>query len=487
MNIHDQISSMTIFTTATIREAMRAIDRGMLGIAFLSDEIDGSFKGLVTDGDLRRALLSGFGLEAPVSEVDRKTPVTASIGINPDELADIIRDHKHIRCIPLLDKNLCVIDLAITDRRVRIPVAEPLMGEKELEYVSECILTGWVSSAGKFVRHFEEVFASFCGSKYAVATSNGTTALHLALLSLDIGPGDEVIVPTLTFIASANSVKYTGAKPVFVDSDPYTWNINPAQIEAAINSHTKAIMPVHLYGHPADMDPILEIAKRYGLAVIEDAAEAHGAQYKGTRVGSLGDIGCFSFYGNKIVTTGEGGMVVTDQEELASKMRVLRDHGMTPEQRYYHHVLGYNYRLTNIQAAIGVAQMEKVETILAAKVRIAQEYHQALTDIPGISLPPQAHWAKNVYWLYSILVDEQKFGMSRDQLIALLTENGFETRPFFPPVHMQPIYKSQIHLPVAERLSSTGLNLPSAVNLNMNDIQQIANVIRKAGKRYSSV
>ncbi len=322
MDIQEQIKSMTISISATIREAMRAIDRGMLGLALLVAEPDARFIGLVTDGDLRRALLSGFGLEAPVREVDRKMPVTASIGINAEELTGIIRDHKHIRCIPLLDDDGRVVDLAIIDRRVRIPVAEPLMGEKELEYVSECILTGWVSSAGKFVRQFEEMFASFCGSKYAVATSNGTTALHLALLALDIGPGDEVIVPTLTFIASANLVRYTGATPIFVDSDPYTWNIDPELVEAAITPSTKAIMPVHLYGHPADMDPILEIARRYGLAVIEDAAEAHGALYKGTRVGSLGDIGCFSFYGNKIVTTGEGGMVVTNRAELANKMRV---------------------------------------------------------------------------------------------------------------------------------------------------------------------
>lgn len=482
MNIQEQITSMTIPTSATVREAMRAIDRGMLGLALLVDDRDQRFTGLVTDGDLRRALLNGIGLEASVREVNRKTPITTSIGINLDTLSTLIQDHKHVRCIPLLDDQQRVVDLAIVDRRVRIPVAEPLMGEKELEYVSECILTGWVSSAGKFVRRFEEMFAEFCGSNYAIATSNGTTALHLALLALEIGPGDEVIVPSLTFIASANTVRYTGATPVFVDSDPYTWNIDPTKIESAITQKIKAIMPVHLYGHPADMDPILEIARRYNLAVVEDAAEAHGAQYKGARVGSLGDIGCFSFYGNKIVTTGEGGMVVTDRADLAEKMRVLRDHGMRPEQRYYHYVLGYNYRLTNIQAAIGVAQMEKVEAILESKVRISRSYEQALADIPGISLPPEAEWAKNVYWLYSILVDEQQFGMSRDDLIALLTENGFETRPFFPPVHTQPIYASPIHLPVAERLSKTGLNLPSAVNLNVSDIQRIANVIRRAAQ-----
>lgn len=478
MDITERIQHMTISQQATIRDAMRAIDLGVMGMAIISDPHDGRFLGLVTDGDLRRALLRGLGLEAPVADVPRSSPITAAVDAKPEALAEIMRDHKHVRCVPLLDSTGRVADLAFLDRQLRIPVAEPLLGEKELEYVSECVLTGWVSSAGKFVGQFERMFAEFCGVSHAIATSNGTTALHLALLTLGIGPGDEVIVPSLTFIATANTVAYTGARPVFVDSERETWNIDAHKIEAAITPKTKAIMPVHLYGHPANMQPILEIAQRYGLAVIEDAAEAHGALYRGKRVGSLGDIGCFSFYGNKIVTTGEGGMIVTDRADLAQHMRILRDHGMQPGHRYWHEVLGYNYRLTNLQAALGVAQMEKVEAILEAKYRIARAYDQALDGIPGITLPPQAEWAKSVYWLYSILVDEGQYGASRDQLMALLNEHGFETRTFFPPIHTQPIYAGGLRLPVAESLSAAGLSLPSAVNLNIKDIERLAALVR---------
>jgi perosamine synthetase len=299
----------------------------------------------------------------------------------------------------------------------------------------------------------------------------------LALLALDIGPGDEVIVPTLTFIATANAVTYTGACPVFVDSEPDTWNIDPNLIEEAITSRTKAIIPVHLYGHPANMDPILEIAARYGLAVIEDAAEAHGARYKGRRVGGIGDIGAFSFYGNKIITTGEGGMVVTNRADLAEKVRMLRDHGMSPERRYWHPVLGYNYRMTNLQAALGVAQMEKIDIILSTKQRIAQAYKERLREVPGITLPPEASWAQNVYWLYSILVDAEIFGHTRDDLRTRLSEQGIETRPLFPPVHTQPIYNRGQCLPVAERLAATGLSLPSAASLKFEDVARAAEAV----------
>jgi len=312
-----------------------------------------------------------------------------------------------------------VVDLGVMDRRMRLPVAEPTVGERELQYVNECVLTGWISSGGKFVSRFEEMFAAFCASRYAVATSNGTTALHLALLALGIGPGDEVIVPTLTFIATANAVVYTGAVPVFADSEAETWNIAPSAIEAAITARTKAIIPVHLYGHPADMAAILDLAKRHGLAVIEDAAEAHGARYQGKPVGSIGDAGVFSFFGNKIVTTGEGGMLVTDDAEIADRARLLRDHGMRPERRYWHTVLGYNYRLTNLQAAVGVAQMEKIESILKAKRDIAALYRSGLSGIAGLTLPPERDGAENVFWLYTVLVDEEEFGMGRDELIRL--------------------------------------------------------------------
>jgi len=384
--------------------------------------------------------------------------------------------------VPLLNDRQQVVDLAIFDQRVRIPVAEPSLGEKELSYVTECVLTGWVSSAGKFVTQFEEMFAQFCNTNYAIATSSGTTALHLALLTLDIGPGDEVIVPTFSFIASANAVVYTGATPVFVDSEWNSWNIAPDLIEAAITSKTKAIMPVHIYGNPANMDPILEIAKRYNLAVIEDAAEAHGARYRGVPVGSIGDIGTFSFYGNKIITTGEGGMIVTNRADFAEKMRVLRDHGMSPQKRYWHPVLGFNYRLTNIQAALGVAQIEKIEAILNAKRDIAQIYYNGLKKLPGVTMPPGYPWTESVCWLFSILVDEQAFGKTRDQVMLALKDQGIDTRPLFPPIHTQPIYATGQEFPVAEALAQNGLSIPSSTRLNEADLEHVMEALKKANR-----
>ena len=471
-----RIKQMSLSYDGTIREALQSIDMGALGLALLVDLRTEKFCGLVTDGDIRRALLKGSGLESPVASVSRPEPKTAHVGMSPEQVAALFSEP--VRVVPLLDDDGQVVDLAIFDRRMRLPVAEPSLGEKELLYVSECVLTGWVSSAGKFVTRFETAFADFCGTRYAVATSNGTTALHLALLALDIGPGDEVIVPTFTFIATANAVTYTGARSVFVDSDPETWNIDPNLIEAAITPRTKALIPVHLYGHPADMDPILDIAARHNLAVIEDAAEAHGAHYKGRRVGNIGDISIFSFYGNKIITTGEGGMVVTNRADLAEKVHMLRDHGMSKERRYWHPVLGYNYRMTNLQAALGVAQMERIETILANKLKVAAMYKHNLQDLKGVTLPPNADWAENVFWLYTVLIDEQEFDMSRDEIMASLKLAGVDSRPTFPPVHQQPIYDTGQTFPIAEQLGKTGLSLPSLPNLQEIEVARVAQKLR---------
>jgi perosamine synthetase len=474
-NIKERIESMTISSRGTIREAIAAIGKGKFGVALLIDPDTGIFEGLINDGDIRRAFLKGSGLNSPVDEVAHPKTVTMKAGAPSHEI--IKKFSKRIRVIPILDEKGYVVDLYTFDRRVNIPVAEPKFQEIDLSYITECILTGWVSSSGKFVKRFEELFAKFCHAKFAVSTTSGTTALHLALVVLGVGPGDEVIVPTLTFIATANAVRYTGAQPVFVDSDSETWNINAAEIELAITSKTKAIIPVHLYGHPANMDPIIKIAAKHGLAVVEDAAEAHGALYKNKNVGSLGDIGIFSFFGNKIITTGEGGMVVTNNGALAEKIRILRDHGMDENRRYWHTVLGYNYRMTNIQAALGVAQMERIGYILERKRKIALAYHKALKDLPGITLPPEAKWAKNVFWMYSILIDGKQFGMTRDELMERLESKGIETRPIFPPVHIQPIYATGQNLPIAERLAVQGLNLPSSINLTQRDIARIADLI----------
>jgi perosamine synthetase len=471
--IRARIEAMSVPPAGTVRDAMRAIDRGELGTALLLAG-DGAFAGLVTDGDIRRALLGGLGLDSPVSAVEHPAPKTARVGMASEEVAGLFSDP--VRVVPLLDANGRVADLAIFDSRVRLPVAEPFLGEEELRYVSECVLTGWVSSKGRFVQRFEELFAQRCEVEHAVSCSNGTAALHLALLALGLGPGDEAIVPSLTFVATANAVAYTGATPILVDSEPRTWNLDPELVAAAIKTRTKAIVPVHLYGHPADLDPILELGREHGIPVLEDAAEAHGALYKGRPVGALGDVGVFSFYGNKIVTTGEGGMVVTNRADLAERVRMFRDHGMDPGRRYWHTVLGYNYRLTNLQAALGVAQLEKLDAILAAKSRVASRYAEGLAGVPGIVLPPAEPWARNVHWLYSVLVEEQ-FGLGRDELMAELDAAGVESRPFFIPVHRQPLYDRGERLPVAERLADTGLSLPSAVTLAPDEVDRVVQAI----------
>lgn len=358
-----------------------------------------------------------------------------------------------------------------------IPVAEPDLDGNELKYVTECIKTGWISSVGSYVTKFEEEFSKYCNVKHGVAVANGTVALHLALEALGIKKGDEVIVPALTFVATANAVKYTGAKPIFIDSEPRTWNIDPEKIEEKITKKTKAIIPVHLYGHPCDMDKIREIAEKHCLKIIEDAAEAHGAEYKGRKVGSLSDISCFSFYGNKILTTGEGGMCLTNDQELAEKMRWLKDHGMSKEKKYYHPQLGYNYRLTNIQAAIGLAQLEKLEKTIEAKRKNAELYNSLLKDVKGITLPVEEPWAKNVYWMYSILV-EKNYKLKRDELMSKLKKEGIDTRPFFIPLHKMPYLDEGLKLPIAEGLGEKGINLPSSAKLTKEQIEKISQTIK---------
>ena len=360
-----------------------------------------------------------------------------------------------------------------------IPVAEPCLGEEELKNVVEAVKSGWISSKGKYIEEFEREFAKYCGVKYGVATANGTVALHLALKALGIEKNDEVILPTLTFVATANAVPYCNAKPVFVDSHPEYWCIDPEKIEEKISKNTKAIIVVHLYGHPCDMDWIMDIAEDKRLCVIEDCAEAHGAEYKGKKVGDFGDIACFSFYGNKIITTGEGGMCLTNNEELAEKMKLLRDHGMSKHRRYWHEVIGFNYRMTNLQAAIGVAQLKKLDKFIEKKRQIAKWYAEELKELEdkeSIKLHPEMNWAKCVYWMYSILI-ENKAKISRDELIKILEEGRIETRPFFVPMHLLPIYDTREGLPIAEELAKNGVNLPSSVNLNFEDVRIICSII----------
>lgn len=353
-----------------------------------------------------------------------------------------------------------------------IPVSEPSITQKEIDYVTDAVKSGWVSSLGHYINEFEKKFAKFVGTKYALTTSNGTTSLHLALVSLGIKRGDEVIIPDLTFIATANAVAYTGAKPIMVDVENDTWCIDPESIKKSITTRTKAIIPVHLYGHPANMDEINKISKEHGLYVIEDAAEAHGAEINGEKVGSIGDCGVFSFYGNKIITCGEGGMITTNNEEVYEKAVFLRDHAMSKEKRYWHTEIGFNYRMTNLQAALGLAQLNRIDKLIEKKRKIFEWYKRYMKDIDCIRLNPEKEWAKNVFWMVCLVLDKD-FGISRDELIIKLRKRGIDTRPFFYPLSQMSMYTNGTINPVAYDISMRGLNLPSGVNLNMHKIMFI--------------
>jgi perosamine synthetase len=363
-------------------------------------------------------------------------------------------------------------------------VAAPVFGGNEKKYVNECLDEGWVSSNGKFIPRFEEEFARFCGAKHAIACCNGTVALHLALLALGIGPGDEVIVPTVTFVATANAVHYCGATPVFAESEPHTWNIDPEDVARKITPRTKAIIAVHLYGHPADMDPLAALARQHGLALVEDAAEAHGAEYHGRRAGSLGDVATFSFYGNKNLTTGEGGMCLTDNPELAEKMRLLKGQGMDPKRRYWFPIVGYNYRMTNIAAAIGLGQLERADWHLGRRRQVFAWYREMLAGHADLHCQPEAERARHACWMMTVLIDER---FDRDVIAAALLGQGIETRPVFPPMHLLPPYQHLApagSLPVGEDLSRRGLNLPTGAGLERADVERVCGALQVALSEY---
>lgn len=368
---------------------------------------------------------------------------------------------------------------------VHIPVAAPNIGSLEEEYALDAIRSSWISSTGPYVDRFEREFAELCGVNSVVSVSSGTTALHTALLALGAGPGDEVIVPSLTYIAAVNAIHYVGATPVFVDVEESTWCLDPGRVKSAITPRTKGIVAVHLYGHPADMDSLTTLAKQAGIWIVEDAAEAHFASYKGRPVGGLGTIGVFSFYGNKIVTSGEGGAITVNDELLEKRIRQIRGQGMDPERRYYFPIVGYNYRLTNVACAILCAQLKRKKEIEAARSQIYGWYDEALSGIDGVGLQPSAPWAKCAKWLYCVTIDQLRFGACRDEVAGALAKNGIETRPFFIPVHTLPPYRlfaKDGDLPVTERLAQAGLNLPTFSTLTKQNINQISRVLHDCYK-----
>ncbi len=386
------------------------------------------------------------------------------------------------------------------DRPLNVPLCAPEIRGREWEYVKECLDGGWVSSVGAFVDRFEREFAAHLGVAHAVATASGTAALHVALLVAGVRPEDEVLVPALTFIAPANAVRYVGAWPVFMDVEPRYWQMDPEKVADFVerqcrwsdgrltNRETgrvvRALLPVHVLGHPVDIDPLLALAQKYGLALIEDATESLGARYKGRSVGHLGNVACFSFNGNKLLTTGSGGMLVTDDETWAGRAKYLTTQAKDDPTEYVHNAIGFNYRLTNVQAALGCAQLEQVAAFLAAKRRIAEAYSVALGEVSGLEPMPEALWARSAFWLYTVLVDEGLYGLDSRVLLRRLAEKGVQARPLWQPLHRSRAHAGcpSYRVEVADRIHRQALSLPSSVGLTPVQQQAVIDVCRRPGR-----
>ena len=364
-----------------------------------------------------------------------------------------------------------------------IPVSEPLLAGAEAKYVADCIHTGWISSEGRYLAAFEQAWASYCGAKFGIGVSNGTTALQIAVAALDLEPGSEIILPSFTIISCSLAIVEAACIPVLVDVDPETWALDLDQVESKITDKTRVIMPVHMFGHPVDMPRLMKIAARHNLKVIEDAAEAHGAEVYGHKVGGIGDLATFSFYANKIITTGEGGMVLTSDEQLASRLRSLRNLCFKPERRFYHTELGHNYRLTNVQAAVGLAQLERIDDHLKRKRWMAASYAEPMRDQEHLRLPIELPGYKNVYWMYGIVL-EDNVSFDAVEFAKRLQQLGVQTRPLFLGMHEQPVFHERgLHLneryPVTERLARRGLYLPSGLTLTIEQIDAVSDAVHR--------
>lgn len=467
---------MTCNINSTLRDVLKIISKNGKGIAFIIDDSTKLY-GILTDGDIRKLLLKEYKLDSPIKSIINRDFVYAKIDEDPSKVIQGTSDE--IRIIPIISKDFKYVDFYELNASFRIPVVDLEFLGNEFKYLAEAFLSTWISSSGKYIEKFERSFAKFIGRKYAVAVTNCTAALHLSLLAIGIKPGDEVIVPDLTFAATINAVLYVGATPVIVDIEKNSWCIDPEEIKKAITPSTKAIIPVHIYGQPCNMTEIMKIARAHKLFVVEDSAEAHGAMFGKKKVGSFGDISCFSFYANKVITTGEGGMCLTNSKSLADKIRVLKDHGMSKKKKYWHSSVGYNYRMTNLQAAIGTAQMERIEEIIKGRSEIEEKYKTELAGIDTIefqmnNLPDR----KKITWLVSLLVNPKK----RDKILKKLKAMGIDTRPFFHCLSKMPVYeKYTFSNKNSDNVSRRGINLPTISNLNSQVFSIIREVIIKYG------
>lgn len=448
--------------TETLLEAMKTLDKNGRGICLVRK--DERIIGSVTDGDIRRCLIRFGDATTKVEEAMNKKFFFLDADASPEEIRNSFSTS--LRVIPLLNKEGKLVDIADAYTNHLIPIVKPSLRGNELRYITECITSNWVSSQGKFVNRFESLFSSLHEEMPALSVSNGTTALHLALLSLGIGEGDEVLVPNLTFAASANSVIHCNANPVLCEVDRDSLCIDISKAEELLTSRTKAVMPVHLYGQPCNMTKIMKFACKYNLKVVEDCAEALGSKWLGKRVGTFGDAATFSFFGNKTVTTGEGGMVIFNKESTFSVAKELRDHGMSSSRKYWHEKVGFNYRMTNMQAALGVAQMERFEDIVDAKIRLSMKYLDLLSSSEKIAwLPRVSPEVKNSFWLFTIILKPE---IDRDYIISAMKELGVELRPVFYPLSEMPPYSAchrSSDLCISRWISRYGISLPSSVDL----------------------
>ena len=484
MNIN--IDNLFVELPIDFKEALKTIEINGLGIIFFIDsnkKLIGSF----SDGDSRRVILKETSLPKMIeknSDFYNKKPHYLPFDCQISEIWTLF--HHNIKCVPLVDNDMNVVDFSTSSRVRKFPILQPDIGDEEINNLLECANTGWISSQGRFIKEFEVGFSGYLNGGHAVAVSSGTAALQLGMLALDIGANDEVIVPNFTFGASINAIIHVGAIPVLVDVDPETWTLSLKAIEAAINKNTKAIMPVHLYGQSAHIDEINKIAKNNNLHIVEDCAEALGGTYKKRLIGRDGDATCFSFFANKLITTGEGGMVVFKDKKTADKAKIMRDHGMSPQKKYWHEFAGVNFRMTNMQASIGVAQLKKINNFLLKRKNVFQRYDKNFKSNSQLLLLPKNSWSENSYWLYTLVVSEFT-EKKRDKLLKALSDRGIDARPGFYPLHKMPPYQKYSNgsdYPISSFLGTSTINLPSSPGLTFDEIDHIAQIVINELERF---
>ena len=471
----NKFQELVATSEASLIDVMKKIQRNARGICFIVDSrrvVIGS----VTDGDIRRFLITNDNINVRITEVMNSSFVSLDETAKPETIRRSLREG--FKIIPLLDSKGRLVNFADAYTNSLIPVAKPCLKGRELELLTECITSNWISSQGVFIQRFESEFASLHQGRFSLSVSNGTTALHLALVALGIGEGDEVIVPDLTFAASANAVLHCNATPVLCEVDKASLCLNVAEARQLISSKTKAIMPVHLYGSACNMKELGILADEFGLYIIEDCAEGLGTMWQDRPVGTFGDAATFSFFGNKTITTGEGGMILFKDERIFDKAKILRDHGMSPERKYWHEEVGFNYRMTNMQAALGVAQLERFDAIVESKRKIGMRYLQKLADCTKIArLPACSELILDTFWLFTVILEDS---VDRSQVIERLKSLGIETRPLFYPLHQMPPYKEfkrSNDLSVSNWASSNGISLPSSVDLTEEEQEYVCEML----------